>query len=354
MIKTPEKETAKAMPDENGRRVIEGARAFSAKRFFLQWEWMLVALLILINVINICLSDNYLSFDGIMGAIQMFMDKAIMVFPMMMVILLGDIDISVASTMALSAVVMGVLYNAGIPMALAMIIALAVGAVCGFINGLLLAKFKEMSAVIVTLSTMIIFRGIASIILEDGVAKGFPKWFQWLAWGNVGPVPFALIFFVIEAVFFVVLMHKTPFGRRVYAMGNNMVTSKYSGISTQRLRTIIFTVNGLFAAVAAIFLVSKMGSARPNLAKGYELDVIAMVVLGGVSTAGGKGRVPGTILSIFIIGLLQYGLGLVNVPSQTIMIILGVLLIIAVAIPNLKTTVGQSRLFKRLFARRTA
>lgn len=333
-------------------RSIEGQRKFSAKRFFLQWEWMLVAVLIIINIINICLSDNYLNYNGIMSALQMFMDKAVMIFPMMMVILLGDIDISVASTMALSGVVMGMAFQAGIPMPLAIVIALLIGTLCGFLNGLLLAKFKELSAVIVTLIGMIIYRGIASILLEDQAIGGFPAWFNKLAWDSIGPIPIALLFFIIEAAVFILLLHKTPFGRRVYAMGNNAETSRYSGIKVGRMKIIIFTLNGLFAAVAALFLVSKMGSVRPSIATGYELDVIAMVVLGGVSTAGGKGRAPGVILSMFIICLLQYGLGLINVPSQSIMIILGVLLIVAVAIPNLKTVLGETRLFKRLMTKK--
>lgn len=317
-------------------RNIENVRKFDLKRFLFQWEWLLVILLIAINTMNINLSQNYWDFNNLMSAVQMFLDKAILVFPMMLVILLGEIDISIASTMALSGVVMGVAYQAGVPMPLAILIAITVGIICGFINGFILAKFKELSSMIVTLSTMIIFRGIASIILKDQAVSNFPSWFQFFGWGNVGSIPLILVFFIIEALVFAYLVHKTPFGRKVYAMGNNIVTSRYSGLKVDKIKIIIFTLNGLFAAIAAIFLTSKMGSARPSIALGYELDVIAMVVLGGVSTAGGKGRVGGTVLSIFIIGLLRYGLGLINVPSQSIMIILGALLVIAVAIPNLK------------------
>lgn len=330
------------------RRVLEGRRKFSAKRFFLQWEWLLAAVLIGINVMNISLSPNYWEFNSLMSAIQLFLDKAIMVFPMMLVILMGDIDISVASTMALSSVIMGVAYNAGLPMPAALALALLIGAACGFINGLILTRFKELPAMIVTLSTMIIFRGIASIILEDQAAGKFPKWFNYLGWGKVGPLPFILVFFIIEAILFIVLVHKTAFGRRLYAIGNNVVTSRFSGIKVDRIKLIVFTLNGLFAAVAALFLTSKMGSARPSMALSYELDVIAMVVLGGVSTDGGKGRVVGTIEAIFIIGLLRYGLGLINVPSQTILIIVGALLVVSVAIPNLKTVYRESGLGRRL------
>jgi len=319
-------------------RNIEYERKFSLKRFLFQWEWLLVLLLVVINLINIRLSPNYWDFDNLMSAIQMFLDKAILVFPMMLVILLGEIDISIASTMALSAVIMGVSYQSGIPMPAAIMISLLIGTVCGLINGVILVKYKELSSMIVTLSTMIIYRGIASIILKDQAVSNFPDWFQYFGWGKIGNIPFILFFFIIEALVFTYLVHKTPFGRKVYAMGNNIVTSRYSGLKNDKIKIIIFTLNGIFAAIAGIFLTSKMGSTRPNIASGYELDVIAMVVLGGVSTSGGKGKVGGVILSIFVIGLLRYGLGLINVPSQTIMIIIGALLVVAVAIPNLKNS----------------
>lgn len=330
-------------------RTILNERPFSARRFFLQWEWMLVVLFLMVNVMCASLSPNYLVFDNIMSAVQMFSDKAILVFPMMLVILLGDIDISIASTMALSAVIMGVSYQAGLPMGIAIVLALGTGVLCGLINGLLLVRFKELSAMIVTLSGMIIYRGIASIILEDSAAGGFPDWFQYLGWGYVGKVPFILIVFLLEAVVFGYIIHFTRFGRTVYAMGNNEVTARYSGIRTDRNRLIIFVVMGLFSAIAALFLASKMGSVRPSMAKSYEMDVIAMVVLGGVSNSGGKGRVAGVVISTFIVGLLRYGLGIINVPSQTIMIIVGALLIVAVIIPNLKTTLGASKRFRKLF-----
>ncbi|MFV0503145.1 MAG: ABC transporter permease, partial [Lachnospirales bacterium] len=175
-------------------RTIMSTRPFSKKRFFMQWEWMLVALFIGINVMNASLSPNYMHFGNIMSAVQMFCDKAILVFPMMLVILLGEIDISVASTMALAATVMGVLFSAGMPFEAAIVVALMVGAACGFLNGILLAKFSELASMIVTLSTQVLFRGIASIMLEDGAVGNFPAWFQFLAWGYVGPIPFILIF----------------------------------------------------------------------------------------------------------------------------------------------------------------
>jgi len=326
------------------KRNIAAHKEFNLKSFFFQWEWMLVLMLIIINIVNASLSTYYLNIKSIIDATMTFLDKAFIVLPMAFVIILGDIDISVASTVALSSVVMAVSYNnLGVPMELAMIICLAVGTVCGLINGLLITKFKELSAVIVTLSTMIIYRGIAYIILEDQASGKFPSWFNYLGWGYIGGIPFILVAFAVFAVIFSLLLHKTTFGRRVYAIGSNITASRFSGVQVDKIKVIIFTLTGFMSAVTALFLTSRMGSTRPNVATGYELDVIAMVVLGGVSTAGGKGRIIGTILSIFVIGLLRYGLGLKNVPAQVLLVIIGLLLIFAVMIPNIKIDTGKVR-----------
>lgn len=317
-------------------RNIAAKKEFSLKSFFFQWEWMLVLLFIIINIINTFLSPYYLDPKKLLDATMTFLDKAFIVLPMVFVIILADIDISVASTVALSAVVMAVSYNLGVPMGIAIVICLLVGTLCGLFNGLLIVKFKELSAVIVTLSTMIIYRGIAYIILEDQASGKFPPWYKFLGWGYVGGIPFILIVFAVFAVIFGLLLHKTTFGRRVYAMGNNITASRFSGIQVDKIKVIVFTLTGLMSAVTALFLTSRMGSTRPNVASGYELDVIAMVVLGGISSTGGKGKITGAIISIFLIGFLRYGLGLKNVPAQALLIIIGLLLIIAVMIPNLK------------------
>ncbi|MPY16797.1 ABC transporter permease [Paenibacillus glucanolyticus] len=324
-------------------RVLIHKQDFSWKRFFLQWEWMLVLLFIAIHVMNMNLSEYYWDSANLRDATMGFLDKAFIVLPMVFIMILGDIDISVASIIALSSTVMADLYTHGVPMSFAMLVCLGVGILCGFINGLLIVKFKELSAVIVTLSTMIIYRGIAYIMLEDQAAGSFPEWFSFLGWGYVGPIPFILIVFAIFAAGFGWLLHKTKFGRSVYAMGSNSTASRFSGIQVNKIKMMVFTLTGLMSAIAALFLASRMGSTRPNVATGYELDVIAMVVLGGISTAGGKGRMIGAILAIFLIGFLRYGLGLVNVQAQVLLVIIGLLLIVAVAVPKLKFGKGLSR-----------
>jgi rhamnose transport system permease protein len=317
------------------QRNIISRKDFSLKSFFLQWEWMLVLIFIIINIMNASISPYYLNSKNLMDATMTFLDKSFIVLPMVFVIVLGEIDVSVGSTVALSSVCMGVLYNKGLSMSWAVVVCLAVGAICGLINGLLVVKFKEISSTIITISTMTIYRGIAYIILEDRSAGKFPKWFSFLGWGYVGKIPLILIVFVIFAVIYGVLLHKTNFGRRVYAMGNNVTASRFSGIEVDKIKVIIFTLAGVMSAITALFLTSKMGSTRPNIASGYELDAIAMVVLGGISTAGGKGKIIGAIISIFLIGFLKYGLGLFNVKAQVLLIVIGLLLIFAVMIPNI-------------------
>jgi rhamnose transport system permease protein len=306
------------------------------KTFFLQWEWLLFAVFIVINIINSFLSPYYLNADTFLSAPMNFLDKAFIVFPMMLVIILGNIDISVAAIVAFTSVMMGVIFNAGVPMPAAIICALLIGAACGGVNGLLMIKFKELPAMIVTLSTMTIFRGAAYVILEDRASGGFPDWFSFFAWGYVGPFPFIFIVFVLAAVCFGLLIHKTSFGRKVYGMGSNLLACKYSGIKTDSIILIVSILTGFMSAITAIFLTSRMGSTRPNIAQNYELDVIAMVVLGGVSTSGGTGKIAGPLLAVFIIGFLNYGLGLMNTSAQIILIIIGALLILSVLVINLR------------------
>jgi rhamnose transport system permease protein len=307
------------------------------KKFLLRWEAVLVLVLLLVNVFNTMSSPYYLSVTGLLDATRDFMDKSFIVFPMAMIILMGEIDISVGATIALSSVIMGVAYNAGngIPMVAAILLALMVGTICGLINGLLLTRFKELSPMIVTLSTMTIYRGIAYIILKDQAAGKFPSWFQKFGWGTVGPVPYVLIVFAILAVIFTIVLNKTKLGRRIYAIGSNRTASIFSGIKVDQIRILAYSLAGFMSGLTAIFLTSRMSSTRPNIGYMYELDIISMVVLGGISTSGGKGRLAGALISIFVIGYLKYGLGLNNISSQILMIVIGLLLIISVLTPNL-------------------
>jgi len=319
-------------------RTISSYKEFSWKRVFLKWEWLLVGILLIIFFINSMLSPYFLNYFNITDATRSFLDKAFIVFPMVMIMLMREIDISVGSTVALSSVIMATVYSMGLPMELAIIVCLLVGALCGYINGYLIVKFKELSAVIVTLSTMILYRGIAYMMLEDQSIGGFPSWFTYFGWGSIATLPFILVVFILLSFIFTLLLHKTVFGRNIYAIGSNPNAARFSGVNVDKIKRIVYTLAGLMAAVTAIFLTSRMGSTRPNIANMYELDVIAMVALGGISTAGGKGNMYGAIIAVFVIGYLQYGLGLINIPAQILLIIIGLLLIMSVSITNLKSS----------------
>jgi len=317
-------------------REIIAKKQFDLKAFFFQWEWILVLLLIIVNIINSSISPYYMDLKSLMDATMTFLDRAFIVLPIAFVMILGDIDVSVASIVALSSVVMAVSYNGGAPMPVAMIICLMVGTLCGLMNGMLIVKFKELPAAIITISTQIIYRGIAYIILEDQSSGNFPDWYQALGWGYVAGIPIMLLVFAVFAVLYGLLLHKTTFGRSVYAIGNNITASRFSGLKVDKIKVVVFTLAGFMSAVTALFLTSRMGSTRPNVATNYEIDAIAMVVLGGVSASGGRGRIIGTIISIFLVGLLRYGLGLVNVNAQIMLIVIGLLLVFAVMISNLQ------------------
>jgi len=319
------------MNDTNFQEVrVSTSKPWSWKEFFFQWEWLLVVVLLLVILVNSIISPYFLSLDTFINTPATFLDKGFIVFPMMLVIILGKIDISVASTAALSAVVMAVSYNAGLPMPLAILLCLGVATLGGAINGYLMVRFKELSFVIVTLSTMTIYRGIAYIILGDQAAGNFPAWFSFLGWGSILGLPVILVCFILAAVIFGLLLHRTSFGRVVFGMGNNATACRYSAVNTDRVTLIVFTLAGLMAGVTAIFLTSRMGSTRPNVAMGYELEVIAMVALGGVSTNGGIGRIGGPILAVFIIGYLSYGMGLANLQAPVVLVVIGTLLITSV------------------------
>ncbi len=320
-------------------RTINDERTFSLKRFFFKWEWFLLLIFVAVNIMNSFISDHYLSVNGLFTATNSFLEKAFIALSMVFVLIIGEIDISVASIVALSSVVMAESYNTlQLPMGVALLVCLLVGTLCGFINGLILTRFRELAPMIVTLGTQILYRGIALIILGDRASGGFTsiRWYSNLYWGKIGPVPYMFIAFVVLAVIMGFILHKTTFGKRLFAIGSNRVAAKYSGIRVERSRLIVYTLSGLFSAITAIFLVARMGSTRPNVAIGYELDIISMCVLGGILTDGGKGNFVGAIISIFTLGFLRYGLGLINVQSQLMMVIIGTLLIVAVMVPNLR------------------
>lgn len=325
-------------------RTISSIKERSWKTLFVRWEFLLVLIFIAVNIMNANLSPVYLKLNFLFINIRDFLIKGIIALPMAYILLLGDIDLSVGGNVCLSATILGIVYNATGNMLLAIAACLATGTLCGALNGIILTKFAELAPMIVTLATNIIFRGISERILGNGSTGGMQEveWFSQLYYGRISKmVPHLFILFCVLALVFGLVMHKTVFGRQMFAIGANKKAAAYAGIKVEKVRMIVFTLTGLICGVAAVLECANLGSVKSNLAKGYELEAIAMCVLGGISTAGGKGTMVGAVISIFIIGLLRYGLGLINLSGQTIRIILGALLIVVVLYPTIQEAINN-------------
>ena len=327
-------------------RTISSIKDRSIKTFLVRWEFLLILIFLGVNIMNVCLSPNYLNAYNLFTNINNFLVKAYIALPMAYVLLLGDIDLSVGGNVCLSATMLGIVFNATDSIWLGILAALVTGILCGALNGLILTKFTELAPMIVTLATNIIFRGLSERILGDGATAGMSKidWFFNLYYGRIGKtVPYMFVIFCVLAVIFGLVMHKTVFGRQMFAIGANQKAAKYAGIKVQKVRMIVFTLTGLVCGFASVFYCANLGSVKSNVAEGFDLEAISMCVLGGISTAGGKGTMIGAVIAIFIIGLLRYGLGLVNLSGQTIRIILGALLIAVVLYPTIQDSIKNRK-----------
>lgn len=321
------------MAGKSGRS-ISAVPENGLKKAVLSWEGMLVLIFVLVNIFCLIISPSY-KFTNVLREMPKYLAEIFILFPMAYILIMGDIDLSVGATACLAATLACMATNAGVPFGIVLLIPLAVGAICGLVNGLILTKFTELPSMIVTMGTQIVFRGIAEIILGSGgsVSLSDTKGFHALA-GKIGPFPYVFFLVILMAVIFTVVLSKTTFGRRMYAIGSNSRTAYYSGIHVQKIRMIAYVLAGLMSGLCAIFLTSALYGANTTTGNGFEMDVIAMAVFGGISTAGGKGKLTGGIISAFTIVCLRIGLGQINLNPQLILIILGTLLISAVLLPN--------------------
>lgn len=336
------------MAGKSGRS-ISATPENTLKKTVFSWEGMLVVLFIAVNIFCASISDVY-NIKNVLREMPKYLAEVFLLLPMAYILVLGEIDISVGSIVCLSATISCMVCNSGLPFVLVFIVGLAVGAACGFVNGMILTKFDELPPMIVTLATQIIFRGIAEIALGSGGSISITNTdgFRAIA-GKVGPVPYIFFLVIILAVIFAVVLGKTTFGRRVYAMGTNRLTAYYSGIHVNKIRLLIYTVMGLMSGLCGLFLVSSSYGANTTTGNGFEMDAIAMAVFGGISSTGGKGNLAGGIISAFIIVCLRIGLGQINMNPQLILLILGVLLISAVALPNI---IAEVKAMKKVAARK--
>jgi rhamnose transport system permease protein len=313
-------------------------------RPFVRWESALVVVLVAVLVFGAARSSTFLSgttffFTGLnMGEI------AIMALPLLLIVMVGEIDLSVASMLGLSGAVLGVLYQQGAPIGLAIVAALAVGVVGGALMGLLVARLG-LPSIAVTIGGLTLFRGIAEIILPNPTTRPFPTT---LAELGVLPIPgtqlaWSAACFIVLAVVCAVVLHATPLGRSLVAMGLQPEAAQFAGIRVRRITFWLYVLSGLVCAFAGILFTLKNSSAAYDAGTGLELTVVAVVLFGGVSIFGGRGTVGGVVLSVLIVGLLQQELTQMQVSAEVQNIVTGVLLLISVVVPNGAETLRRLR-----------
>jgi rhamnose transport system permease protein len=306
-----------------------------------QWESLLALLLLVVFCLNSWLLPQFFDLTNLADSTFNFSEKALIALPMALLIICREIDISVSATLALSSVAMGLANQHGVPAAGLVAVGIGTGVACGLLNGWLVTRFG-LPSIVVTIGSMSLFRGLASVILGDQAFTSYPELLS--DWGQgyffeMLPRPFAIL--LVMAALFALLLHGTSWGRRIYAIGNNPVAARFSGIAVDRYRLLLFVLTGAMAGLAACLLTGRIGSTRPNIALGWELEVITVVILGGVSIAGGAGSIGGVMLAVLTLGMVTYGLALANVPGIIMTIVIGALLLATIAVPRLLR--GRSR-----------
>ncbi|TCG06563.1 ribose ABC transporter permease [Paraburkholderia steynii] len=291
-----------------------------------------IALLVIAVGLSI-VSHNFLTVDNLLNVMRQASINALIAFGMTLVILLGGIDLSAGSVLALSSVIIASLLTSGMPAGLATLAGLVAGGLMGLVNGLVISKGK-VAPFIATLGSMTVLRGLALVLSNGSPLSSFNSdFFSLLGGGYIArlvPIP-VMLMLVMFAIFWV-LLRKTVFGRHIYATGGNAESAKLSGVKVDRIQLYVYTISGVMAALAGVVLTSRLNSAQPTAGTGYELDAIAAVVLGGTSLTGGRGWIFGTLVGALLIGVLNNGLNLLDVSSFYQQVIKGGVILLAVLI----------------------
>jgi rhamnose transport system permease protein len=308
-----------------------------------RWEMLLIVLLAGVIVYNIHLSPYFWNAANLLDDTSNFMEIGMLALPMTMIIIAGHIDLSVASNAALCAVVFATRYQAGWNVWLAALCACALGTVAGLANGLIVTRVR-LPSLVVTLGTYALYRGLANAVLGSGEVSNFPDAFAGIDARYLPGthIPAPLVIFAVLAVLSAWLLHATIFGRYVYAIGNNEQASRFSGVNVDRVVVSLFALAGLVAALAGLVLTSRLQTARSDLATNFELNAITAAVLGGANIFGGEGSILGTVLALFVIGLLQNGLTLANTSAEVQTIAVGALLIFSILLPGAAARVREA------------
>ena len=296
--------------------------------YFARWEAFLLAILILIFAVGSQVSQYFLTGSNISIALASVMPAAIIALPMTLIIITGEIDISVGSIVGLCATTIAICIEQGYTVPAAMIAGLAIGAAAGSVNGLFVVH-GGLPSLVVTIGTLALYRGIAQIILKERGVSSFPDWYQAIGFDNVPrtPIPWSVVIFAIFLLVFGVFLHCTHWGRALYAIGNNRTATRYSGVNVDGMLFGVFVVSGAMSALAAVVLTAYLASARSDTGAGLELPVITAVVLGGVNIFGGSGTIGGVLVALLVLAFVQNALGLAGVTPEEQQIVTGAVLV---------------------------
>ncbi|WP_372527272.1 ABC transporter permease [Piscinibacter sp.] len=324
------------------KHLIADSGRFGWAAVLRRWETLLLAVLVMVVIVGGLSLKEFFDPNNLADSTFNFSEKALIALAMALLIIVREIDISVSGILAVASVAMGYANTQGVPAVGLAVIGIGVGALCGSLNGLLVTRFG-IPSIVVTIGTMSLFRGIALVVLGDQAFTNYPEALSEWGQGYVfGFIPREFVVLLVFAALFALLLHGTTFGRRIYAIGSNPVAARFAGIPVDRYRLALFILAGTMAGLAAVLLTGRIGSTRPNIALGWELEAITMVILGGVSIAGGAGTIVGVLLAVFTLGMVTYGLGLANVPGIIMTIVIGALLLVTITVPVLLRVRGAA------------
>jgi rhamnose transport system permease protein len=308
------------------------------------WEGFLLLSLLVIIGINTGMSPEFLTLGNQINLFQLSIEKIIVALVMTFIIINGEIDLSVGSMMGLSACAFGwMVKEQGVAAPAAIAISLGIGVLGGALNGWFITRVG-LPSLVVTLATLIGFRGLARVLVEDRGLTDFPAWFDALGQqGLIGPLPFALVAFAVLFLILYIVLEHSGFGRKTQVIGTNREVAEFAGIDTDRHKMILFIASGTIAAFAGLLYAARVGAVRGDVANGFELDIITIVLLGGVSIFGGTGSLIGTLLAILIVLNIRNGMALLNITGHIQTGVIGLLLIASVIVPRLKIGTGKEK-----------
>ena len=312
-----------------------------------RWEVFLLFVLIGTFLCGAQTSRYFLTSSNISIALAGMTPAAIVALPMTLIVVTGEIDISVGSIVGLCAAFMAVCLEHGLPVGVTMLLGMAIGTLAGLINGLIVV-YGALPSLVVTIGTLALYRGIAQIILNERGVSGFPQWYQDIGFGTIGatPIPWSSLIFVSLFIGFSVFLHATHWGRALYAIGNNLGAARFSGIHVKRSLLGVFIASGAMSSLAAIVLTAYLASARSDTATGLELPVITAVVLGGVNIFGGAGTLPGVLIALLVLAFVQNALGLAGVTPEEQQIVTGSVLIVTLIVFGAADLIHKARIIR--------